>query len=88
MSLLFPARVLPKAAILIGAALILGAAGMGVAHFVYGQPVYDRNTHRPASTGSVALMMVLLGSAGCGLSGLGVAVSRAARRHHGDEGNR
>jgi len=85
MSLLFPSRVIPKAVILIGFAFIVGAAGMAVSHFVYGQPVYHRHTHRPSSTGSIIFAVVLFGTAGCVLCGLGIAVLRAARAQGGEE---
>jgi hypothetical protein len=86
MSLLFPARVVPKGAILIGFAFILGAAGLAVSHFVYGQPVYGRHSHRPVSTGAVIFSLILFATAGCVLAGLGITALRAPRRRAREAG--
>jgi hypothetical protein len=82
MSKLYPARRLPQIIAAIGILLVVISCATAVAHFLFGMPVSDRNTGRSISDASFIMALGLFAFVGALLAGTGVAVLRAAARHH------
>jgi hypothetical protein len=79
---LYPARRIPQGMILIGSAFMVGVVAIGIWHFVFGVPVYDRNTGQLSSDFTVVILLLAFGGIGALLVLAGRAVLRAASEHH------
>jgi cytochrome bd-type quinol oxidase subunit 2 len=82
MNSLYPARRIPQAMIVIGSAFMALALAMTVGHFVFGVPIYNRNTGQPSSDFAVAILAFAFGGIGGFLVLAGRTVLRAFSRHH------
>ena len=81
MSSHYPARRIPQGMVLIGSVFVIFSLAIGVAHYGFGVPVYDRNTGEPSSDGIIGLLLAVFAGVGPLLALLGRTILRAAARH-------
>ncbi|MET3726299.1 hypothetical protein [Sphingomonas trueperi] len=78
MSSAYPAKRIPQYMILIGGGFVLLALVMAVEHFVFGVPLYNRNTGQPLSDIAIVIFLAAGGAIGTLLALIGRAALRAA----------
>jgi hypothetical protein len=81
MNSLYPARRIPQGMVVIGFVFVTCSLAIGVAHYGFGVPVYNRNTGEPSSDGSIGLLLAAFAGVGLLLALLGRVILRASARH-------
>ncbi len=69
----------------IGSLLFVFASGMAVGHYVYGVPMYDKNTGQISDPTTVAAILIMLGLGGLFIASLGILILRVlwSSNHNG-----